>query len=184
VEHLKRAFKQEDIAIAYIYCNYIERETQTNANLIASLLQQLVQTKPTISDEIVSLYHRHTNKKKKRPTVTEWSNSLKLELEVRNFSRVFIVIDALDECSDITGFLTAIRKLQPSICLLVTSRHIPSIEHAFKMAARIEIRASDEDIRKYVEKRIMEDRLAKLVEPDPTLRETIVNSIVQSANGM
>jgi hypothetical protein len=183
VEYLERSSEQEDIAVAYIYCSYKEQGIQTNVNLIASLVQQLAQTKPTISDEIKSFYHDYTNsKKKKKPTVREWTDLL--QLEARLFSRVFIIIDALDECSDINSFLTEIRKLQLSIHLFVTSRYVLTIEHEFEMAARVEIRASDEDVRRYVGERIMRDRLAKLIKPDPTLRETIVDSIAQNSKGM
>ena len=42
VDYLERSFEQEDVAIAYIYCSYKEQEDQTDVNLIASLLQQLV----------------------------------------------------------------------------------------------------------------------------------------------
>jgi hypothetical protein len=183
VEYLERSSEQEDIAVAYIYCSYKEQGIQTNVNLIASLVQQLAQTKPTISDEIKSFYHDYTNsKKKKKPTVREWTDLL--QLEARLFSRVFIIIDALDECSDINSFLTEIRKLQLSIHLFVTSRYVLTIEHEFEMAARVEIRASDEDVRRYVGERIMRDLLAKLIKPDPTLRETIVDSIAQNSKGM
>ena len=43
VEYLERSFEKNNVAIAYIYCSYKEQEDQTTVNLIASLLQQLVQ---------------------------------------------------------------------------------------------------------------------------------------------
>jgi hypothetical protein len=55
VDYLERYFERQDIAIAYIYCNYKEQRNQTSDNLIASLLQQLVRSEPTIPDNITSL---------------------------------------------------------------------------------------------------------------------------------
>jgi hypothetical protein len=184
VDHLKRSFQQGDAAIAYIYCSFKEQEDQTAVNLIASLLQQLVQRNPIISDEIVSLYHRHI-KERTRPTPNEWFKLL--QSEICRFSKTFIIIDALDECPESTrdSFLAEIRKLQPSIHVLVTSRHIANIEHEFEEAARIEIRASDKDIRRYLGGRIEEERrLLRHIKADPTLQGTIINTIAGKAKGM
>jgi hypothetical protein len=159
---------------------------QKAVDLIASLLQQLVQRGLVISDDIVSLY-RHHSKKQTRPTLDELSKLL--QSEVRRLSDVFIVIDALDECleGNHTGesFLAEIQKLQPTIHLLITSRHISTIEREFEKAARVEIRASHEDVRRYLEGRIeSKGRLARLVKADPTLQATIVNTIAEKAEGM
>ena len=186
VDYLQQSFEREDVAIAYVYCSYKEQEDHTAVNLITSLLQQLVQRRPVISGEIKSIYHDYI-KKRKRPTLGEWSKLL--QAEVRHFSKVFIVIDALDECSEGNGtrwsFLTEIQKLQPSVNLLVTSRHISAIEHEFEKATSVEIHARNEDVRRYVEDRIeRERRLARHVKDDPALRETIINSIVEKARGM
>ena len=149
-------------------------------------MQQLVQREFVISDDIISLY-RHHSKKQTRPTLDELSKLL--QLEVRRLSNVFIAIDALDECLESNhtreSFLAEIRKLQPTIHLLITSRHVSTIEREFEKAARVEIRASDEDVRRYLEGRIeSEGRLVRLVKADPTLQATIVNTIVENAKGM
>jgi hypothetical protein len=83
-----------------------------------------------------------------------------LQTEVRRFPKVFIVIDALDECPESNGtrasFLAEIRKLQPNIHLLVTSRHILT----------------------------MESRLARNVKQDPDLQEAIKDVITENTKGM
>ena len=122
-----------------------------------------------------------------RPTLAECANLL--QSEVRGFSKIFIVIDALDECPESNGtrmsFLMEIRKLQPNIHLLVTSRYIPSIEREFEKAERVEIRASNEDIRRYLGGRIERGhRLVRHVRADPALHKTIINTIVEKAKGM
>jgi NACHT domain len=186
VDYLERSFEREDVAIAYIYCSYKEQENQTATNLISSLVRQLVQRSPVISDELMSLYNCHI-KKQTRPTLNEWSTLLRSMLS--RPSKVFIVVDALDECTESNGtrnsFLAEIKKLQPSIHLLVTSRHISTIEHEFKDVACVEIRASDTDVRRYVDSRIrVETRLARLIKANPTLQENISSTIVKKAQGM
>jgi hypothetical protein len=149
-------------------------------------LHQLVWRNPVISDDILSLYRQH-GKKQTRPTLRELSELL--QLEVHRLSKVFIVIDALDECRESNGtrdsFVAEIRKLQPTIHLLITSRYISTMEREFEKAARVEIRASDEDVRRYLECRIEnEGRLVRVVKADLALQATITNTIVENAKGM
>jgi len=186
VDYLKHSIEREDVAIIYIYCSYKEKDDQTAANLVASLLQQLVQKSPVVSGEILSLYDHHT-KNGTRPTLGELSRLL--QLESQRFSKVFVLIDALDECSESSGIrtslLTEIRKLPSSIHLLVTSRHSLTIEREFEKAGRLEIRASDEDIRRYLEYRIKtEHQLVRLVKTYPVLQENIISIVVEKAKGM
>ncbi len=132
------------------------------------------------------LYRRHS-KKQTRPTLGELSKLL--QSEVRHISKVFIVIDALDECPESNGtresFLAEIRKLQPTIYLLITSRYILAIEHEFEQVERVEIRTSGEDVKKYLKYQIeSEGRLVRLVKADPALQAVIVNTIVENAKGI
>lgn len=170
--------------VAYIYCNYKE-QNQTAINLAASLLQQIVQGQPVVSDDIITIYNQH-RRKQTRPSLAEYLKLL--QSEIHHFSKVFIVIDALDECLDregIRSFLPELQKLPPNTHLLVTSRYIRDIEHEFEKAARLEIYARDEDVKSYVEARMGEQhQLVRHIEADPTLRSTISDAIVQKANGM
>lgn len=134
----------------------------------------------------MSLY-RHHNQKQTRPTLDELSKLL--QLEVCRLLKVFILIDALDECPESNStrdsFVAEIRKLQPITHLLVTSRHISTIEREFERAARVEIHATDEDIGRYIESRIKGDRqLIRYIQKDPALQGTIINTIVEKTKGM
>ncbi|KAI9830716.1 MAG: hypothetical protein M1819_005380 [Sarea resinae] len=186
VNHLQQHLEKDDIAIAYAYCSYKDRENQSAANLIASLLQQLVRKDAVLSDEIVSLYNRHLEKGT-RPGLNDWSKLLRAE--VGRFSMVFIAIDALDEIPESNGardsFISEVESLQATVHLLFTSRHIQSIKHRFEEARRLEICAGDEDVKTYVDSRIDGERsLLCLVNSDPALRATIANIIVEKAQGM
>jgi hypothetical protein len=186
VNHLARSSREDNVAIAYIYCSYNEQNDQTSANLIASLLQQIVQKRPTISNEIRSLYLHH-NKQRTRPTLSDLSSLL--QSEIHRHSKVFILIDALDECSRKNGtrdnLLSEIRKLQPFTYLLVTSRHISATEHGVEETGYLEICAHNEDIKQYIKHRVTnEPQLAHHVEKDPTLEDKIINTLAEKAQGM
>ena len=187
IDHLERTFNdQNDIGIAYIYCNYKE-EGQTSVDLVGSILQQLVQRHSHASSDIRALYKTHSSKCT-RATLSEYSTLL--QMECRPFSKVFIVIDALDECREADGtrrkLLSALQKLPPTVCILVTSRpHVRDVTEIFENAAGLEVIASDHDIRRFLAGQIEEEgRLKRLVKADPTLRETIINTIVEKVKGM
>jgi hypothetical protein len=187
VNHLHKLFKNEtEIGIACIYCNYKEKVAQTPVNLVASLLRQLVQEHSPLSNDVKDLYGECI-KRGTRPALSEISRIL--QSEITKYSKVFVVLDALDECSESDRtrelFLTQIRRLVPNISLLVTSRDIANIEREFHEAARLEIRASDEDIRSYLKSRIEgQSQLAPYIKKDATLQDTILDTIVRKANRM
>jgi hypothetical protein len=169
----------------YVYFNYKEQETQTADNLIASVLRQFVQAGGDIGDDVTSTHNRHS-KKGSRPTSKEWSSLL--HAQVQRFSRTFIVVDALDECSENgvrDSFLAEIRQLQSAVHILVTSRFPPSIETELSESLQTEIRASDGDVKQYLTTRIQnEGRLVRLLGGNAELQATVVENIAINANGM
>ncbi|KAI9777066.1 MAG: hypothetical protein M1839_009117 [Geoglossum umbratile] len=184
VDYLQQSCGQGNSAATCVYCSYGEQQDQTPTNLVASILQQLIQREGHVSSELMGVYQHHTAKQT-RPTINECSKLL--QAEVLGYSRVFVVVDALDECTEGTrdSLLTELRGIHPTISLLVTSRHIPTIEREFGNVARLEIQANDGDIRLYLESRIKkEGRLKRHVAADPALRDTVINTILARAKGM
>jgi len=129
--------------------------------------------------------HERCNDGKRRPTSGELSTLL--QSESRYLSKLFVVIDALDEYSyegDATPkLLIELQKLQPSLHLLVTSRsHLGNvIQQCLSDAIRLEIRAHDEDIKKYLDEQFRKKQFLGLLVTDPT--ETI-KKITEKAKGM
>jgi hypothetical protein len=148
---------------------------------VSSLLRQLVQSRPTISKTVKELYSCHGHS---HPTLHEFEESL--QIEIRSYSKVFVIVDALDECTDDatrTALLATLKDLP--VNLFVTSRYSLTIEEKFDGVKRLDIRAHDNDVRRYVEKRISrEDRLSRHVKADPSLQDDIINKVVDSAKGM
>ena len=89
--------ENESVATTCIYCNYKEQAEQTVPNLVASLLRQIVQGRRAISDDVKSLFERH-QRQSTRPTLDQLTDVLISEIRMR--SKVFIVVDALDECRE------------------------------------------------------------------------------------
>lgn len=139
-----------------------------------------------LSGDIESLYNHHSGLRT-RPSLREYTGLLQSHID--RFSNVFIVVDALDECSEHDGvrdtFLAQLRSLLPNVRLLVTSRHIASLDQAFDASTRLEIRANDEDVATYLQLRIEEQALLRShIKADPNLKDTIIDTIIDKANGM
>ena len=174
------------MGVAYIYCSYKDAEQQTPVNLIANLLQQLFLQCPYPIHEVAESYREHA-KRQSRPLLNEFLDLLRSV--IRTFSKVFIVIDALDECPEgdeiRLTFINAIKKLVSRSDVLVTSRSIPAIEHELGGVDRLEIKASEGDIKEYLEKRLLgSPAMRSLLKKDPELQRTILSRIAQKAKGM
>ena len=183
VEHLEVEFNaNKDVRVCYIYCSYKEHERHTTAGLIGNLLLQLIQRQNRVPKDIVALYDEQKLTRAK-PQLGELSRLLRGEIQ--QLHKVFFVIDALDECLETNRYTFLEELVKSGAQLMVTSRHLSSIEHDFQFSTRLELRASDEDVRKYVEARmISERRMARHVRGDPTLSTKIVETLVEGAKGM
>ncbi|KAL9572165.1 hypothetical protein ACKAV7_003653 [Fusarium commune] len=83
------------IGIGYIYCNFRRQKEQNINDLLASLLKQLSRSWRCLPESVKLLYDKH-EKNGTRPLVEKLSAAL--QSVVQSYEKVFIVIDALDEC--------------------------------------------------------------------------------------
>lgn len=110
-----------------------------------------------------------------------------LRKEIGLYRKVFVVVDALDELSPPKArdeFITEILRLPSNARVLATSRrHVATINDAFKEITSLEISATSEVIRRYVEKRIKATpQLASLLK-DRT-QDVVSEPVVVKAKGM
>ena len=190
VDKLMTDFRENgDIGIAYLYCNFQWKDRQSTEDLLSSVLRQLAQGRPTLPQSLKSLHDRHRHLGT-RPSFDEISNAL--HSVASEYTRIFVVIDALDECQASGGcrdrVLTGIFALQArcEANLFATSRYIPEITTRFNESPRVEIRASDDDVRRYIEGHI--DRhmppLRGQIEKAPQLKDEIITGIITAVQGM
>ena len=182
IDHLQSEYKNENVAVTCLFCNYRDGAAQNAELFMANLVKQIVQQKRTVSTELTA---RYEERERGRPTFADLATMF--SQEISDFSKVFVVIDALDETSEHEDIrrlvLSELQKLP--VNLLVTSRYERSIEQRLGKAERLEIRATAADVQTYVKARSpSEHLLARHVQADPTLEETIVNKIVEKSQGM
>ncbi|CAF3539468.1 unnamed protein product, partial [Fusarium graminearum] len=186
IDSLNSKFDNDsEIGIAYIYCNFRRQHEQNIGDLLASVLKQLTQCRSSLPDSVKSLYDWHKTKRT-RPSVDEILGLLQSVAAMH--SRVFIIIDALDECLASDGcrtrFLSELFNLQTrhGTNIFATSRFIPEIMDRFQTSLSIEIRASPDDVARYLEGHI--EQLPSFIQHDRQLQEEITTGISEAVDGM
>lgn len=186
VNDLHARYRSEPrVGIAYVYCNFRQTDKQNAEDLLGAIVRQLALGLPSMPDVVTTLYNKHkANGTFMRPTFNNISKVLREVVAI--YSRVFIIADALDECeaSNRARFLADVLDLQDiaDINLFVTSRDIQDIRERFQQSIILEIRASNEDVRKYLETRIAEG--GSYVLRRPALKVEIISEIVKRVEGM
>jgi Cdc6-like AAA superfamily ATPase len=186
VDDLCNRFQNDaTIGIAYLYCNFRRQDEQKIDDLLASLLKQLAQDQSSLPGSVKDLYDRH-KEKRTRPSPDEISKALQSVAAM--YTRVFIIVDALDECQASDGcrtrFLSELFNLQTKhrTNILATSRFIPEIVDRFKGSVLLEVRASTEDVERYLEGYM--EQLPSFVQRNRRLQEEIKTGISEAVNGM
>ncbi|KAF4345639.1 hypothetical protein FBEOM_404 [Fusarium beomiforme] len=124
-----------NIGIAYIYCNFRREQEQKINNLLASLVKQLSRGWHVLPESVKSLYGKH-KKNGTHPLVEELSATLHNIIAL--YTKVFIIVDALDECQvldDCRGkLLSEILRFQERsvVNFFATSRPVPDITKVFQ----------------------------------------------------
>jgi hypothetical protein len=173
------------IRSACLFCSYQTQDEHVSADLLASLLKQLVQERPVLPDVIKTLHKSHTGRNT-RPSFDELSKVLRSVVD--SYSRVFFIVDALDVCTNTNGarerFLLTIFELQnqTKISLFATSRIITEIFNKFEGSMSLEIRARDEDVLKYLDGHM--SGLPSCASRNPNLQRNIKTEIVKTVDGM
>ena len=173
------------IGVAYIYCNFRRQDEQKATDLFASLLKQLTQGRSSVPDSVKSLYDSHRDNRT-QPSSDEILRTLQSVATL--YSRIFFIVDALDECqvSDDCRmrFLSEIFNLQAKhqANIFATSRFIPEISEKFKESIRLEIRASKQDVQRYLDGRM--SQLPNCVLRSSELQDEIKAEIVNAVDGM
>lgn len=100
---------------------------------------------------------------------------------------MFILIDAVDECT-MPGvrstFLREVIALQSrrKISVFVTSRFLPEVTSLFQGSPSIEIRATEGDVKRYLENHMSE--LPKCIQRNEELQRNVVSEITTAVDGM
>ncbi|KAF2186071.1 hypothetical protein K469DRAFT_707252 [Zopfia rhizophila CBS 207.26] len=185
IDYLLESVQSSSHGVAYVFCNYKAQEEQDASRMLAAILKQLVQARPSLVGPVERLHKQHADRGT-RPSPDEVFSALRDVLA--HYSAVHIVVDALDECQDSDStrrqFLAKLCDLQAGrdVRLMATSRFIPEIVDWFNEALKLEVQASKEDVKRFVAGQIC--RLPRCIQRDPALQEIVQEKIVEAVDGM
>ena len=179
--------EEEPIVVAGLYCDFLAQQEQTIANIMGAILKQLV-GRGEIPDYLREAFQKGQKELDDRGLrLADLMGMLKLA--IASLPKVFICLDALDEClpkylPELLESLRDIVRESPRTRILLTGRpHVEEDVHRyFSEAAVMPISPNMDDIRNYVEMRLCMD-------PEPYamnegLRADIMRVILEKVSDM
>jgi hypothetical protein len=166
-----------------VFCDYKDIAATAPLRLITSLLFQVLIGHVDLPENVTKLYEKH-EKGDSRPTLDELITLLQ---ELGKAKTIYIIVDALDECSDKDDsrniLLQQLSKLREGCNILMTSRSSVSISDYFEDYLTIEITAQEADMDKYIAGHLSA-RLQSHIKKKPSLYEEIRSTVIRKAKNM
>lgn len=184
IDYINGTIADDTTGVASVFFNRRSPLLQSFSFCVAAILRQLVQCKPSAAARVIDLFHRKPSAGASRSA----SELSLLDAYCTEFSVVYIVIDALDECDDdertrfrlISELLSL--KNSHNVRLLVTSRYLPYETRMLRSVPKLEVRASAEDIRGFIQHK--KDGIFPLLPYNEELMEEIYRKVINFADGM
>ena len=178
---------EENIAVAGLYCDFLTQQQQTVKNIMGAMLKQLV-GRGEVTEDLRNAFHKAKGEFGGRgPLLADLMGMLRTA--IASIPRVFICVDALDEClpkhlPDLLSSLRDIARESPNTKIFFTGRpHVrEDMQRYFTKAVVIPINPNTNDIRSYVEMRLDRDSEPEAMSSD--LRADIVSVIPERISDM
>ncbi|KAG4436279.1 hypothetical protein IFR05_008219 [Cadophora sp. M221] len=176
--------------VLYFFFDFKDEAKRVTRNMLLSILHQQAVYVPEISESLLEL-------STKGPTHESATNDElfdEIQRNASNFWETRFVIDALDECQDLDvalSFLQRLDKQTPAgtnLLVLVSSRDEVKIHHGLHSTNFEKLPVSqasvDNDIRKYVEKRVQQDDQQRFSCFSDAIKRVIVTELCSNSQGI
>jgi hypothetical protein len=178
-------------AVAYFYFDFSSQGKQNQETMIRSLIKQLSEQNSHTSEALDSLFSSCTNGN--RPPTTEALRTC-LGLIIAEFDRVFIILDALDECANKDELMDSIQEIVgwdlEMLHVPATSQKKKEIEDVLdptltdEQKVYIQSGLIEGDIRAYIYARLQTDRKLKRWQKDEYYSRMIETTLIERTDGM
>lgn len=188
IEDIRNTCRQDpDISCASFYFSFSDERKQSDGDLLRSLVAQLGWMEPGLS----MLRQAYKNPRQSIPGPDELENIL--SASIRSCSRVYLLLDALDECPEDNdarqGVLQRLERLTQdtsNLKIFATSRELDRLRRSMEALAAeplpVVTRAVDVDIQVYLSSQLSRD--PNLRELSSKMRTLIEDTIASQADGM
>jgi len=177
--------------VLYFYFDFNDIEKQGQEKMIRSLILQLSSQCGSTPQDLEALYSSCMNGGR-QPTHDMLLAALHQMIE--SFEETFVILDALDECSERQELLEDIEEINRwtdvNLHILSTSRREKDIEERMEPLAydrgkmSIDSVRVNDDIRAYVHERLRADPGLKRWRKEPKVQLEIENTLMDKADGM
>jgi hypothetical protein len=188
-----RQFCGEDSArsLAFFFFDFDDAGKRDPVNMIKSILSQFLGRCTSIPDTVRSLHDYCKNGKRE---ASEQQLLLALRETLGFLPAPFVVLDALDECNSWNTLLEIIEEMsdwdKSTLRVILTSRKEAMIEEGLEDIVLpnnricLESDLVDEDIRIYVQERLVKDKSFKRWQRDSDMQREIERTLGENARGM
>ena len=190
-EILRQCSQSSGSFLAYFFFDFNNLEKQQCDQMIRSVIKQLYSQSNDAVVEVESLFSSYQDVQKPADLATL---TMTLQSIIRKSKNTYIILDALDECSDIVDLLAVIQKIVegniPALHLLCTSRWVTTIEDAMRNITKsdrmiqIQGKIVDTDISSYICHRLQTDPKLKRWRQRPDIQEEIRTALSEKGDGM
>jgi hypothetical protein len=198
IQHIMALCGSGKAYLAYFYFDFRDEEKRNARNLITSLLSQLSASSDTCCDVISHLYSTHGNGTRK-PTDEDLTKCLKQMLSVLAEYPIYIVMDALDECPDDSGWPKTAREKVLDVVQDLVGLHLPNLRICVTSRPEVDIKyvlnqltihsaslhnqsEQKENIADYVSTIVNSD--SKMREWPDEDKELVIEELTERADGM
>jgi hypothetical protein len=192
IEHLRQHCHDDTrMVTAYFYFDFNDAQKQDPELMLRSLLCQLMQRSVVIPKGVDALFSSCENGKRQ----PSFHALLEITRQAaQEFTHIYIVLDALDECtqrSELMNMLETVAGWQlDNLHLLMTSRKERDIETSLESyvgeedAVCLQRDVVDQDIQRYVQQRLYDDKSLAKWNKDAAVRREIEDALMGGARGM
>ncbi|RII13199.1 hypothetical protein CUC08_Gglean004499 [Alternaria sp. MG1] len=175
----------------YFYFDFKDSQKQNSEAMLCSLLRQLLQCLAVAHKDVDALFLSCKNGGK-QPSLHELLDVMPKVM--RQFTHVYIVLDALDECTQRSELMSMLESVigwkLDMVHLLLTSRKERDIEMSLEghieedNVVSLQRDIVNEDISRYVRNRLHEDKALAKWNKDADIRQEIETALMSRAGGM
>ena len=180
--------------VAYFYCSFADSESLDVVNILGSILAQLCEPDDETCERLVSLFDDRSGNRTGKSIRLTVSHLVNLIIDqVQYLERVYILVDAVNECGDCHEVLKSLEtiaissSMKSSLHLFISSINEKGIESSFHKMPNITTETLNprdiwNDIHLYVEDSL--ETNLRLRQHDPELKAKIRLALTGGAQGM
>ena len=190
-EILRQCNHSSGSSLAYFFFDFRDSEKQQSSQMIRSIITQLYSQSYDAMIEVESLFAQCQDGQQPAELATLM---ITLQAAVQKHEHTYIILDALDECSNIVDLLAVIQKIVewsiPGLHLLCTSRWLTTVKETVQNLTtsdrmiQIQSKMVDSDISNYISQKLQTDPEFKRWWKRPDIQEEIRAALTEKVDGM